>query len=294
MSTIEAETVTTGGAGEARGRVSVPREGPLTPAQAVEAFQRALRRGDEWYGALLDVIARWVAPAEAVEGITHRYLLAGEAFDWLLLAQRLIGAAGALVPEDEAERLLVHGISPRAESEEEFEAAIGAAKYRAHLNFQYGVIVEELLLLAAEMELAKAGRLVGAGGPVADVLAYEHVYGKTLDELKTAYATETNEVIGDRVTQSQMQAFTYWLSKYRVLTAEPARVASDTRKAMAMLSRMEGGRARIASLRDPRPSRPVIEAGTRHGASRVAPRAGRVTTARQNQAPAKRHPAPQA
>jgi hypothetical protein len=33
----------------------------------------------------------------------------------------------------------------------------------------------------------------------------------------------------------------YWLFKYRVGTCEPARVASDTRKALAQLSAMEDG-----------------------------------------------------
>ena len=42
---------------------------------------------------------------------------------------------------------------------------------------------------------------------------------------------------------SEMQTFTYWCSKYRFRTCEPARVASDTRKALALLSRLEAERA---------------------------------------------------
>lgn len=229
-------------------RTHVPPEGPLAPDEGVAWFVDALEAGEPWYQALLHVVARWTAPEELVDGDRCRYLIHGEAFDWLLLAQRLITAAGELVPADEAEQLVVFGVSPLRESDEEFEAAIGPAKYRAHLNFQYGVIVEELLLLAVELEIAKAGRLSGAGLPAPDVQAYEVVYGKPLEELKVLYSASTGELVSEQMDQSDMQAFTYWLSKHRVRTAEPARVASDTKKAMAMMSRLESGRRRLARL----------------------------------------------
>ena len=60
----------------------------------------------------------------------------------------------------------------------------------------------------------------------------------------------------ERMAQAELQAFTYWLSKYRVRTGEPARVASDTKKAMAMMSRLEAGRARAhgREFRSPMPT----------------------------------------
>lgn len=235
-------------ADEERARVRVPREGALTPTQSVEALRRALERGAPWYPALLEVISRWTAPSEQIDGALNTYLIAGEAFDWLLLAQRLLDEMGDLVPVDQAEQLLVHGIAPDGSGEAEFETAIGAAKHRAHLNFQYGVVVEELLLLAVELELVKSGSLSGAGRPAPDIEAFDHVYGKPLNELKLLYAYESGTALAERMSQSELQAFTYWLSKYRVRTGEPARVASDTKKAMAMMSRLEAGRARLGRL----------------------------------------------
>jgi hypothetical protein len=229
--------------------IPVPEEGPLAPHQGVVAFRRGLEAGDDWYTSLLRVIARWTAPAEEVDGVRLDYLIAGEAFDWLLLAQRLIDSAPDLVPAEQAEALLVQGMPPRPESEEEFEAAIGPAKYRAHLNFQYGVVIEELLLLAFEMELQKAGTLARHGLLPADIEAYERVYGKTLDELKILYQSEQGTLLGDHISQTEMRSFTYWLSKYRIRYAEPARIASDTRKAMNVLARLEGNRTRTARLR---------------------------------------------
>ncbi|MDA1003575.1 MAG: hypothetical protein O3B31_09565 [Chloroflexi bacterium] len=233
-------------------RVRVPREGPLDPEQGVEAFRRVLERGEEWYPALLSVIARWSHPREELDGTAYQYLIGGEAFDWLLLAERLLSEATDLVPLQEAERLLLFGIAPDAGDDESFEAAIGTPKYRAHLNFQYGVVVEELLLLSVEQEYQKAGRLVGSGQAMPDVAAYDHVYGKSLEELIMFYRSESDMPLLSPVSQKDWQAFTYWCSKYRVRNGEPARVASDTRKAVALMSRLESGRVRLGRMRPER------------------------------------------
>ena len=47
---------------------------------------------------------------------------------------------------------------------------------------------------------------------------------KPIEELKVLYGAETGELVTERMSQSDMQAFTYWLSKYRVRTVEPAAV----------------------------------------------------------------------
>ncbi|MCY4455089.1 MAG: hypothetical protein OXC56_02135 [Chloroflexi bacterium] len=217
----------------------------LSAEEGVAAFLDALRAGDLWYPALLEVVARWVTPEETVGDATYRYLIGGEAFDWRRLAERLLDAAGDLVPADEAERLVFEGKPPAGEdpSEEAFARAIGREKYRAHLNFQYGVTVEEALLLQAEQDLQKARHLEGPRGEPADVAAYERVYSKTFAELTAEYRIETGASLGSNVSQAELAAFTYWCSKYRFRLAEPARVASDTRKALALLSRLEAARA---------------------------------------------------
>ena len=219
---------------------------PLEPGPGVKAFRDALEQGDPWYPVLLNVIGRWVAPEETVDGVHYRYLIAGEAFDWLRLAQRLLEAAVELVPEEDAEQLLLFGLAPDGTGEDEFARAIGSQKHRGHLNFQYGIVVEEALLLSAEEEFQKAGALSGSRGEPADVAAYERVYGKPFAELMGMYRAETGAAVGERVTVTEMQAFIYWCSKYRFRMGEPARVASDTRKALALLSTMESSRARLS------------------------------------------------
>lgn len=242
-----------------------PAEGPLDPAPGVESFLRALEAGAPWYPALLDTIARWIAADERIDGVTYLYLLSGEAFDWLRLAQRLVEAADlylpGVVPSEERERLLFAGLAPGGEDETAFAKAIGPQKHRAHLNFQYGVVVEEALQLAVEQEIQKAGTLSGSRN--SDIEAYERVYGKPLTELASLYRDETEVELGDSVTVHEWQAFTYWLSKYRFRTAEPARVASDTRKALALLSTMDRHRRRVTRKRtEPATEDSAIDVGT--------------------------------
>jgi len=222
--------------------------GPLASDEGLASFHAALADGEPWYSAMLEVIGRWAAADEMVGRTSYVYLIAGEAFDWLRLAQRLIESAGKLIPKDEAERLLLFGVTPEGSDEEEFARALGVEKHRAHLNFQYGVIVEEALLLSAENALNKAGALSGSAGALADVEAHQRVYGRPYEELIGMYGAETDAPAGERMSLSEWQAFTYWCSKYRFRMGEPARVASDTRKALALLSTMESSRARLGGL----------------------------------------------
>ena len=80
--------------------------------------------------------------------------MGGEAFDWLLLAERLCDEIVDLVPEDEAEALLFDGRYPVEVGDADLELLLGA-KHKAHLNFVYGVRVEEALQLAVQGEVHK-------------------------------------------------------------------------------------------------------------------------------------------
>ena len=48
------------------------------------------------------------------------------------------------------------------------------------------------------------------------------------------------------MTYGELKAFTYWLFKYRMNQSDPARVASDTRKALVQLSELEAAARRRA------------------------------------------------
>jgi hypothetical protein len=206
-------------------------------ARMRESVQRADRH---WFTIVLEGVGQWPLAEEEVDGRHYRYLIGGEAFDWLLLAERLCEALADITPEDEREALLMHGRFPVEVSQEEFRRLLGPAKHRAHLNFVYGVQVEDALQLGVAREVEKE-RLCQAweNGHIDDEVC-NRIYGASRQELLNRFRQE-RELSGDDLSPGDLHEFTYWLFKHRVNNADPARVASDTRKGLAMLSRSRAG-----------------------------------------------------
>ena len=222
-------------------------EGPLHPAPIsadshLAAFEIALRSGQPWFDALLDAVRRWDLPREVVDGREYVYLIEREAFDWLLLCERLCDAAPPeLLPRAEVEALLTRETPPQPLSEGEFQARIGPAKYWAHLNFLYGVRVEQALQLATERALQKESGGLTFSHARRDLERDLHsrIYGRTQDELLSDFRDQTERAHTERISQQEWQAFTYWLFRGRVERQDPARVASDTRRGLDMLRELE-------------------------------------------------------
>ena len=72
-----------------------------------------------------------------------------------------------------------------------------------------------------------------------DETMYQRVYGRSRLELTILYYEETGNRIRNTVEYPDWQEFTYWLFKTRLKRQDKARVASDTRKGLAQLTRME-------------------------------------------------------
>ncbi len=242
--------------------------------EPLKAFRKAVKKKNaDWLTALLVAISQWECAEEDVNGRHFQYLIGGEAFDWLLLAERLCEDVDGAIPIDEKEALLFFGKPPRPLDDEEFKHAIGDNKHRAHLNFLYGIAVEEALQLTVEEEVLKSWRSFGGWnkGQILDELVFERLYGRSLAELLTSYREElpvherlefVPEVPDLEISYGEARAFTYWLFKFRVGQTDPARVASDTRKALAQVSQLEMAarrRARFLKLADI-PEAQILEA----------------------------------
>ena len=204
--------------------------------EAIRHLKQAVSAGKNWFIALLEAISLWTAAEETFQDRHFQYLIGGEAFDWLLLAQRLLLEIEGQFPQDEAEALLFESKAPLNLSASEFRRLIGAAKYRAHLSFLYGVVVEETLYLAVIEEVRKERRSIGLGGEVgvedeADI----RLYGKSRQELLDTFRTETGRSRQLHLDLEEMNEFTYWLFKLRLKQWDPSRVASDTRKGLEAL-----------------------------------------------------------
>lgn len=210
------------------------------PDEAILRMRQAIKDGQPWFEALVDTVGRWRVPRETVRGREFRYLIGGEAFDWLLLAERLLDEVTDLVPQNEREGLLFFGHWPSAMDDDEFAERIGPAKYSAHLNFLYGVLVEEALQLHVEEEIHKESRArVWGQDPREDMGMYGRIYEKTQAELVALYYEESGVLLGEHVAYPLWRDFLYWLFRFRLRRQDKARVASDTRKGLAQLSRME-------------------------------------------------------
>ena len=111
----------------------------VTDDQEIQYLKRDITGGKHWYLALLESIGRWTRAEEIHNGRNYRYLIAGEAFDWMLLAERLCEAVGGLLPPAEQMEFLFHGTPPIMLSRWQFKELIGSVKYRQHLNYFYGI-----------------------------------------------------------------------------------------------------------------------------------------------------------
>jgi hypothetical protein len=209
-----------------------------TDLEAIRHLKEAVGRGVAWHVALLEAIGLWVRPDEDIAASHYDYLIDGEAFDWILLAERLTREIPGVIPKDELEALLFHGSFPVAVSDEEFRRYIGEAKYHAYLNYFYGVTVEKFILLAVEEEIAKEqhGFVFSRRGGGQDD-SYMRVYGATEAQLVDRFAAEKGYDVAGGMSAAQLKEFTYWLFKYRLRNSDKARVASDTKKGVEYLRR---------------------------------------------------------
>jgi len=207
-------------------------------AEAISYLKQALADGQHWYLALLHAIGLWTSADEVCNGRTYRYLIDGEAFDWLLLAERLCETVDGLLPEDEKNDLLFRGVPPLELSAREVKKLIGDRKYGQYLNYFYGVTVEEALLLAVQEEIDKERRVRGfrSQGESTDE-TYQRIYNTTREDLLKIFRQEKHYAQLRSITLAELKEFTYWLFKYRLKRCEKAKIASDTKKALGYLKR---------------------------------------------------------
>jgi len=219
--------------------------GDDTRRLAVDHLNAAISEGRDWPEALLEAMALWTTPSEVRGKRKHDYFIAGEAFDWLLLAERLLDEVRDAVPQDEMETLLFEGRFPNRFDNERIPELLGGDKYRGYLNYHYGVTVEETLQLACELELRKRDTSNGVKYRNGySEQAFPLIYRKSREELLCMFReSETLDPEGES-SMAEHRAFTYWLFKYRWANSDKARIASDTTKGLRQLERMENASRR--------------------------------------------------
>ena len=212
---------------------------PLTTtgdAKAITHLKQAVASGTHWYLALLEAVKYWKSAREDYKDRNYTYLIGGEAFDWLILAERLCHEISDSVPEKERVNLLFFDQPPLEISKEKFKKLIGPSKYRAYLNYLYGVLVEEALISAVVDEIRKERRSVGLNKheDVTDK-AYRRIYGATQKALLDKFRQEKKYPKRNSMSLTERKEFTYWLFQHRLKICDKSRVASDTKKALVKM-----------------------------------------------------------
>jgi len=222
--------------------VSDPEKAETTPvtapgdAEAIRHFTRALLTGRHWYLALLEAMGLWTSAEEVRHDRIYRYLINGEAFDWLLLAERLCEEVNGLLPEEEKNSLIFSGKPPLQLSADEVKGIIGESKFRHYLNFFYGHTVEESLLLAVREEVGKERQALGlCPKEKSSDEAFRRIYNAEQPELLKLFRREKGYPQARSSSLGELKEFTYWLFKYRLSHCEKAKIASDTAKALRYL-----------------------------------------------------------
>ena len=214
-------------------------------AQAIQRLKNTIGEGRNWYVALLRTVRLWSSPEEDYQGRHYRYVVDKEAFDWLVLAERLCEELDGLIPEKERSDLLFFGIPPLELSKDQFKNLIGASKYRGHLNYFYGIVVEQYLILSMIEEIRKKKRALGLNDDngVVDE-AHQRIYGATQSALLKLFRSERHYPQLRSIRLGELNEFTYWLFKYRMKTRDKSCVASDTKKALTKLRELLNLKAR--------------------------------------------------
>lgn len=211
----------------------------------IEQLRQSLRDGAHWFTALLDAMAVWSLPEETDDSRRYHYFIAGEAFDWLLLAERLCGEVRDLIPQEPMEALLLRGTLPAATAPDLLRERLGVDKHRGYLNYFYGVTVEEALQLANERDVQK--RHMSNGNRYQQDFseeAFERTYRMPRETLLTQFRDDMAYPIADAMTLTEHKEFTYWLFKWRLRQSDGAKAASDTRKGLREYQRMASAASR--------------------------------------------------
>ena len=129
--------------------------GDIDASESMQYFKNSQYEGKEWVSELIKSMSLWTLEEEVYDSKHNKYLIDGEAFDWLLLARRLLDSVGDLVPTTEKNRLLLSEDISDLMSQDEFRNLLGPEKYSAYLNYWYGIVVEEAVIRNAEEEEGK-------------------------------------------------------------------------------------------------------------------------------------------
>ena len=200
--------------------------------ESINHLNNSIKNGKSWFIALLESISLWTKPEEKYNDNNYIYFLDGEAFDWLVLAERLCYEINNFnLYKEEIEKFITYGKLPEVISLSIFKNSIGHSKYRGYLNYFYGITIEESLLISVESEIQKRNLSNGKQfNQDYTELAFENIYLSSQTLLLNIFYEDHKIKPKKYLTITESKLFTYWLFKYRLRSSDKSRSASYTKK----------------------------------------------------------------
>ena len=208
-------------------------------------------RPANWQTPFIETVAAWPIENEAIFDQTFHYFIGDEAFNWKRLAERI---AIQLPQERHPPALdgeLFDWISYSnvfgGIDEQEFRRILGVDGWRAHLNYFYGVQIEQCLITAVQSRIQK--RRYSKGMPPSDDAserAYIGLYEDSEQSLWDRFLTENSDRLAALISESPEdtrsialeEEFTYWLFKRRIEHTNASQIAAETQRGLDMMKRM--------------------------------------------------------
>ena len=164
----------------------------------------------------------------------YQYWINDEAFNWYLLASRIIFS----VKDEQNIKKLDHFLSIEhflpGSDQRIIINLFPPDKYRAHLNFIYGVILEEVIICFNEMEKNKD--VLNQFNVTDSInLVYLNLYGMDYTEFIRLYEFETKTKLDQFDTLHSYYNFLYWSWKYRLMKSTPEKIAYDSQSGINFL-----------------------------------------------------------
>tara|TARA_B100001029_G_C15063719_1_gene461177 strand:+ start:4305 stop:4946 length:642 start_codon:yes stop_codon:yes gene_type:complete len=167
--------------------------------------------------------------------------ISGEVFNWKLSLKLFYSEFENL---DEIDNYLFTPYDFSHKERNQIKRLMGSKLYSAHLNYFYGVVVENAIreILRSEIE-KKRGYLDQNNYFLINEKIFKLIYGKNIEELWAEFCS--NERLGARsyyvpnkIYSLEYDSFTYWLSKKRIKLCAPELNASLISRGLDYLERI--------------------------------------------------------
>ena len=83
------------------------RDTQTNSGEIIKEFAESIKNGVDWNLSLIQAISNWTLPEEIYNERKYKFFILGEAFDWLVLAERLCHEVRGVLPTRMVENLLV-------------------------------------------------------------------------------------------------------------------------------------------------------------------------------------------